>query len=123
MFYHNNNYLIPILIGCTPRKRLLCREIIKIKNAKPHLFASRFAFFDRLFLKCHCYKPDKEIWLLSSLLSYAENLDEYFTPAIIIDDEDDVKFVEKFADELERYFVVIKFDDYISVNCRKECEE
>ena len=123
MFYHNNNYLIPILIGSSPRKRALCREIIKVKNAKPHVFASRFTFYDRLFSKCHYYKPDQETWLLSSLLSYADNLDEYYTPALIIDDEDDVKFAERFADELEKYFVVIKFDDYILEDDRKECEE
>ena len=74
MFYHNNDYLIPILIGGTRRKRVLCREIMQSKNAKPHVFSSRFSLYDKLFFKCHLFKPDKELWLFDSLISYAENL-------------------------------------------------
>ena len=120
MFYHNNDYLVPILIGGTRRKRVLCREIMQSKNAKPHVFSSRFSLYDKLFFKCHLFKPDKELWLFNSLISYAENLDEYYTPALIIDGENDANFVERYKDELEKYFVVINYDDYISKNGGKE---
>lgn len=120
MFYHNNDYLVPILIGGTRRKRVLCREIMQSKNAKPHVFSSRFSLYDKLFFKCHLFKPDKELWLFDSLISYAENLDEYYTPALIIDGENDANFVERYKDELEKYFVVINYDDYISENDGKE---
>ena len=120
MFYHNNDYLVPILIGGTRRKRVLCREIMQSKNAKPHVFSSRFSLYDKLFFKCHLFKPDKELWLFNSLISYAENLDEYYTPALIIDGENDASFVERYKNELEKYFVVIKYDDYISENDGKE---
>lgn len=120
MFYHNNDYLVPILIGGTRRKRVLCREIMQSKNAKPHVFSSRFSLYDKLFFKCHLFKPDKELWLFNSLISYAENLDEYYTPALIIDGENDANFVERYKDELEKYFVVINYDDYISENGGKE---
>ena len=120
MFYHNNDYLVPILIGGTRRKRVLCREIMQSKNAKPHVFSSRFSLYDKLFFKCHLFKPDKELWLFDSLISYAENLDEYYTPALIIDGENDANFVERYKDELEKYFVVVNYDDYISENDGKE---
>ena len=120
MFYHNNDYIVPILIGGTRRKRVLCREIMQIKNAKPHVFSSRFSLYDKLFFKCHLFKPDKELWLFNSLISYAENLDEYYTPALIIDGENDANFVERYKDELEKYFVVVNYDDYISENDGKE---
>ena len=120
MFYHNNDYLVPILIGGTRRKRVLCREIMQSKNAKPHVFSSRFSLYDKLFFKCHLFKPDKELWLFNSLISYAENLDEYYTPALIIDGENDANFVERYKDELEKYFVIINYDDYISENDGKE---
>ena len=120
MFYHNNDYLVPILIGGTRRKRVLCREIMQSKNAKPHVFSSRFSLYDKLFFKCHLFKPDKELWLFNSLISYAENLDEYYTPALIIDGENDANFVERYKDELEKYFVVVNYDDYISENDGKE---
>lgn len=120
MFYNNNDYLVPILIGGTRRKRVLCREIMQSKNAKPHVFSSRFSLYDKLFFKCHLFKPDKELWLFNSLISYAENLDEYYTPALIIDGENDANFVERYKDELEKYFVIINYDDYISENDGKE---
>ena len=120
MFYHNNDYLVPILIGGTRRKRVLCREIMQSKNAKPHVFSSRFSLYDKLIFKCHLFKPDKELWLFNSLISYAENLDEYYTPALIIDGENDANFVERYKDELEKYFVVVNYDDYISENDGKE---
>lgn len=120
MFYHNNDYLVPILIGGTRRKRVLCREIMQSKNAKPHVFSSRFSLYDKLFFKCHLFKPDKELWLFNSLISYAENLDEYYTPALIIDGENDANFVDRYKDELEKYFVVVNYDDYISENDGKE---
>ena len=120
MFYHNNDYLVPILIGGTRRKRVLCREIMQSKNAKPHVFSSRFSLYDKLFFKCHLFKPDKELWLFNSLISYAENLDEYYTPSLIIDGENDANFVERYKDELEKYFVVVNYDDYISENDGKE---
>jgi hypothetical protein len=66
------------------------------------------------------FKPDKELWLFNSLISYAENLDEYYTPALIIDGENDANFVERYKDELEKYFVIINYDDYISENDGKE---
>ena len=112
MFYHNNDYLIPIIIGGTRRKRELCREIIQNKNAKPHVFASRFSLYDRLFVRCHLYKPEKDIWLFNSLISFAENLDEYYTPAIVYV-EDDAEFLKKYADDLEKYFIVIEYEKYI----------
>ena len=84
MFYHNNDYLIPVLIGVTRQKRALCREILQFKKAKPHVFSSRFSLYERIFFKCHFFQPDKETWLLSSLISFAEHLEEYYTPALLI---------------------------------------
>ena len=123
MFYHNNDYLIPIIIGSTREKKKIVQKIIKIKKAIPHVFATRFSFFDKLLFKCHLYKPDKEVWLFCALVSYAENIDEYYTPAIIVCDENDEIFIQKYADEIEKYFMVIKFGDYILQNNEKEGEQ
>ena len=123
MFYHNNDYLLPIIIGVTRKKRASCREIIKIKNAKPHVFSSHISLYDRLFFKCHFFKPNKDIWLFNSLLSYAENLDEYYTPALILCDENDSEFVQKYGEKLEKHFLIIDFEDYILKNDGKEGDE
>ena len=100
MFYHNNDYLIPIIIGNTREKKRFAREIIKAKKAIPHLFASRFSFFDKLLFKCHVYKPENVFWMFCALVSYAENIDEYYTPAIIVCDENDESFIQKYSGEI-----------------------
>lgn len=114
MFYHYNDYLIPVLIGRSACKISKAKDILRKRKVRPQIFAVKFSFFQRLLFDCHSVRPGKKFWIFQNLISYAEALDEYYTPAIIICDDADRAFLNKYSCELEKYYILIDFDDYIT---------
>ena len=114
MFYHCNDYLIPVLVGDAKVLNRHAATILKKKRARPHIFGGSFSFIQQLRYRCHRVTPTGEHWLLSALCDFADSLDEYYSPAIILCGEEDCEFVLKFKDELEKRFIVIGLESYMS---------
>ena len=114
MFYHYNDYLIPVIIGKNQAGFSKAMKIKRKKKVRAHIFAGRFSFLQRISFFCHEIKPDNDFWIFQSLISYADALDEYYTPAFIICDEADRIFFDKYSSELEKYYVGITYHDYMN---------
>ena len=114
MFYHCNDYLIPVLVGDARLQNRHAAIILKNKRARPHIFGDNFSFVQQLRYNCHRVAPHGEHWLFRALLDFADQIDEYYTPAIIVCGDADREFVLKFKDDIEKRFIVIDFEKYMS---------
>lgn len=113
MFYHENDYLVPVLLGSEKKIKPFAAAILQHKRARPHLFGNGFSFLTRLRYNCHKIGPSKDIWKLAALCDFADMLDSYYTPALILCCDDDKAFYRDFCDKIERRFVVIEFEKYM----------
>ncbi len=114
MFYHYNDYLVPVLLGDVKQINPYATVILKKKKARPHIFGNKFSLLQKIRYYCHKVMPSGCFWLYSALCDFAAALDDYYTPAIILCGGDDEEIYRKFGEELEKRFIVIKFEDYMS---------
>ena len=114
MFYNCNDYLVPVLVGNTKEINRYAAAILKRKKARPHIFGDSFSLFQSFRYSCHKIIPKGDFWLFSALCDFAGALDEYYTPAMILCDDAGRQLCLKYRDELEKHFVIIDFDEYVS---------
>lgn len=114
MFYHCNDYLIPVLVGDPQKLNRHATTILRKKKARPHIVGGSFSFIQQLRFNCHKVIPQGEHWLFSALLDFADSIDEYYTPAIIVCGKEDNELFLKYKDELEKRYIVIDFESYMS---------
>lgn len=114
MFYHCNDYLVPVLIGDIKQIKPYASAILKKKKARPHIFGNSFSLFSKMRYYCHKVMPSGDFWLFAALFDFSAGLDDYYTPAIILCGEHDTDIYSKFGEELEKRFIVIKFEDYMN---------
>ena len=113
MFYHENDYLVPVLLGNEKNVIAYANAILRRKKARPHIFGKGFSLLSTLRYNCHKIAPWSEFWQFAALCDFAESLDAYYTPALILCGEYDRRIYDLFCEELEKRFVVINFEDYI----------
>ena len=111
MEYLDHEYLVPIIIGSGKNATLAAKSIRKMTGAEVHLFADRFSLWQRLTYGCHKIHPFKADFLQMSLQSFADSLEEYFFPVIILCGEDDERIVNENIESLESAFVVVRYDE------------
>lgn len=56
----------------------------------------------------------KDEFLLESMTSYLDSIEEYFCPVIIICDKYAQDLVDKYSDEVESACLVIKYEDFFA---------
>lgn len=116
MFYHNNEYLIPIIAGGSREAFDTARKIRIRRRQDAHIFAERFSIFKRIAYRCHKVYSEKDVWLLNSLIDFIELMEEPYCAALIVYDEKSRAFAQKYAEELEVRCLIIEEKDLL-------CEE
>lgn len=121
MYYHNNDYLIPVLALWKRDTAVAARQINLSKGIIPHVFAVRIGLGGRIFCRYHKIHTDKDMWLLQNLCDFAYNLDEPYCPAFIVYNEDSRRFAKENSEALESSYLIIELEDFLDKN-RKEKE-
>ncbi len=111
MDYLEHEYLVPVIIGDTTASLTAAKTVYKTTEIKPHLFAERFTLRQRWHCLCHKVSPPRDFLMKESLISFAESLEEHFFPILIPCGVDAENFIDKYADELDCFYVVIPYSD------------
>ena len=94
MYYNCNEYLVPVIVGCSEKSTALAKKLLRNKGLKAHIFCEMPSLIKRIRYKCHKVYPLSYKWLLESLISFASSLEEYYQEleAAFVIDEDAVFF-------------------------------
>lgn len=115
MYYHNNDYLVPVVLGGRKDTFHTAWEIYRKHKIRVHIFAQKLTLWQRLFFVCHKTCSDKVSWVVQSLLDFADSLEEYYTPALIICSDEDHELIKNFSESIEESYLVINSEDYLAV--------
>ena len=107
MKFLENEFLIPVFIGCDGENNRVIREIYRKTGIRAHIFSENFSFFQRLFYRCHTVRPWREDFLKESLLAFARDIDEHYCLVIVLCDEKSRTFIDRYSREIECSFVVV----------------
>lgn len=111
MEYLDHEYLVPIIIGSGKNAAAAAKNIRKLTGAEVHLFSNGFSLWQRMLYRCHKVEPLKADFLQMSLKSFAESIEEYFFPVIILCGEDAEKILDEKSEYLESVFVIVRYDE------------
>ena len=121
MYYNYNEFLVPVIVGCSEKSTALAKKLLRNKGLKAHIFCEMPSLIKRIRYKCHKVYPLSYKWLLESLISFASSLEEYYMPTIFVCDDFSRGFVEEYYQELEAAFVIV--EDAVFFNGEKNLEE
>ena len=105
MHYDGNDFIFPIIVGSDRKASAAACRLLLGNRFKPHLFSDRFYFWQRLFFFCHKVEPLEDEWLTCSLAAFASELEEYYTPMILLCNDSSRKLVERCREVLDSRFV------------------
>ena len=111
MEYLDHEYLVPIIIGSGKKATTAAKRIRKQTGAEVHIFSDGFSLCQRLLYRCHKVEPMKADLLEMSLKAFAESIEEYFFPVIILCGEDAEKILDEKTESLESAFVLARYDE------------
>ena len=111
MNWLEHEYLVPIVIGNSHDAYVAAKRIYKASRIKAHIFAERFSFLQKMTYNCHTVSPMREEFLVESLKAFADSLEEFYCPIIVICNGGDKQFVEKYSSFLESSFVAVELND------------
>ena len=87
-------------------------SLMRLKRIRPHVFSDRFSLWQRIIFKCHRILPFEEEWIASSLATFAMELEEYYTPILLLTDVTSHTVANNRADVLGARFVIVDAEDY-----------
>lgn len=111
MNWLEHEYLVPVVLGNSRDAVKIARKIYKATRIKTHIFAEKFSFWQKMTYNCHIVSPMREDFFVSSLMSFAASLEEYYCPVIVKCSDDDKKLVDKYSNTLESAYVAIELKD------------
>ena len=113
MYYNNNEYSLPVVL-CSNMDNgaLSAMRLLRSRMTKPHVFSNKFSIFQRLLFKCHSIEPFSDESVFGTLVAFASELDEHYTPILILSDEVCGKMAERYTDELGAYFIIVNAEDF-----------
>lgn len=114
MNWLEHEYLVPVIIGNGRDSLKAVKEIYKATGIKPHLFAEKFSFFQRLGYYCHAVSPMREEFLIDSLISFVSSLEEYYCPVLFFSN-DNKEFITNFSEVIENAYVVINLEEVLNL--------
>ena len=121
MYYNCNEYLVPVIVGCSEKSIALAKKLLREKGLKAHIFCEKPSLIKRIIYKCYKVYPMTNKWLLESLISFASSLEEYYMPTIFVCDDFSRGFVEECYHALEAAFVIV--EDNVFFNGERSLEE
>ena len=113
MNWIDHEYLVPVIIGGGAESSKAARKIYKLTKKRAHLFSQSFSWIQRLNTVCHKVDPWRDFLIVESLVAFAQSLEGYFYPVIIVCEGDEVtkNLFEKHSERLESHFLLAKIDD------------
>ena len=112
MNFIDNEYLIPIFIGCSAENRRGASRVMKATGIRAHFFAPRFLPFDGLRFRCHKVLPFRDELISDSIVSFVGSIEEYYCPVIILCDDFGRQAVTRNSLQLECYCVAMEIEDF-----------
>ena len=113
MNWFEHEYLVPVIIGNERDSLNAAKVIYKATGIKPHLFAEKFSFFQRLGYNCHVVSPMRDVFLVERLASFAASLEEYYCPILVLSSEN-CRLVTNYSDVIESAYVVINLEEILN---------
>ena len=114
MDWLQHEYLVPVIIGNGQMAYKAAKKIYRITGIRAHIFAERFTLWERLFYYCHKVSPTSGDLLETSLISFAESLEEYLFPVIILCDGESQDFIRNYSKTVESAYIAVSYDDIIN---------
>ena len=108
MNWLDHEYLVPVFIGNSDTVIRCAKDIKRKTGIRPHIFAEKFSFWQRIFFNCHTVKPQRYAFLSDSLIFFARELEKYAFPVIVKCDELSQDFVCS-CGEIENYYLAVTY--------------
>ena len=102
----DNEYLIPIFIGRSKQNVKIAKKIRKAVGIRSHLFTEKPSIGERLVFRCHRVDPMRPDFLMMSLQSFSDQLEEYFCPVIVVTDRLAKDLLCTIRESIEPLFVI-----------------
>ena len=112
MNFIDNEYLIPIFIGCSAENRRGASRVMKATGIRAHFFAPRFLPFDGLRFSCHKVFPFRDELISDSIVSFVGSIEEYYCPVIILCDDFARQAVARNSALLESFCVAMEMEEF-----------
>ncbi len=112
MNFIDNEYLIPIFIGCSAANRRGASRIMKKTGIRAHFFAPHFFPFDALSYKCHKVFPFREELISDRIVSFVNSIEEYYCPIILMCDDFARQVVMRNSVPLESACVAMEIEEF-----------
>lgn len=112
MFFNNNDYSIPVVLGYHRSFIRTAMKLLKLKRIRPHVFSDGFSLLHRLIFKCHRILPFDEEWISSSLVSFASELEEYYTPILLLTDDCSRAVAHNLTETLGARYIIVDAEEY-----------
>ena len=107
MNWLEHEYFMPVIIGNDGFSLKVAKRIYKSTGIKAHVFAEKFSVLQRLAFNCHKIAPQRDEFLLESLLSFAQSIEEYYCPVIVVCNDECRRIVERLSETIESVFIVV----------------
>ena len=108
MYFNNNEYSVPVVLCSDVRKGFLSAiSLLRSSRTRPHVFSNKFSLRQRILFKCHLIDPFSCEAVAASLVAFASELDEHYTPILLLSDSASREIVEHYQDELDAYFIIV----------------
>ena len=113
MNWIDHEYLVPVIIGSGAESTSAAKKIYKLTKKRVHLFAQSFSLLQRILCVCHKVDPWIDFLIVESLIAFAQSLEGYFYPVIIVCECDEVtkNLFETYSELLESHYLLAKIDD------------
>ena len=112
MNFIDNEYLIPIFIGCSAENRRGASRIKTATGIRAHFFAPRFLPFDSLRYSCHKVFPLRDELISDSIVSFVNSIEEYYCPVILLCDDFARQAVKRNSVPLESACVAMEIEEF-----------
>ena len=109
MNWLDHEYLVPVFIGNADEIMKKAKELKKKTGIRPHIFAERFSFWQRLIFNCHTVDPLRCEFVLESLKCFARELDRFSFPVIVRCGDYSREFIDTFGEEIESRFLAVTY--------------
>jgi hypothetical protein len=113
MNWLDHEYLVPVIIGNSLECAVAAKMIFKRTQKRVHVFDERIPFLQRFNCAFHKVAPWRDFLIVESLTSYAQSLEGYYFPVLIVCNDFDKALIAKNSEAIESHYLVAKFEDVL----------